>query len=231
MRVDDGNSQAEIAMAAPPRRPAARCSSLLIVNLSGPCWAVENRMKKAIIGLCLAALLCLCALVGSGWRLLQVQWVHAGYPGGVSFIGMRRSEKAPTTFFSVRVKGADRQPIPAGGFLTLHWRDKSFLVSEISTSTLGAAGIQSEPYDYRGPEAEYAFIGGATEQNQDYGIEFHFVSGRLVEFYARHNDRDGVSCPFELSGSNGDRIRFPFGEPELRECFGAPESIIGVWRH
>lgn len=29
----------------------------------------------------------------------------------------------------------------------------------------------------------------------------------------------------------GHRIRFPFREDELREYFGNPESIIGVWGH
>jgi hypothetical protein len=144
---------------------------------------------------------------------------------------MRKSEKAPTTFFSVRVKSTNGQPIPTECFLTLHVEDQSFRVGEFSTSTVIAAGIQPKPKDYGGSEAEHAFLGGATEQNQDYGMEFHFVSGRLVEFYARHNDRNGVACPFELSGPGGGRIRFPFGESELSEYFGSPESIIGVWGH
>jgi hypothetical protein len=182
-------------------------------------------MKKTL------TILCLCILVGAGCRFVQVQWVHAQYPGGVEFIGMRKSESAPTTYFSVRAKGANEQPIPADCWLTLHWQNEAFRVADISASNLVAAGIQPEPQEYQGPDAEFGFIGGATEQNQDYGIEFHLVSGRIVEFYARHSDQNGVPCPFELSGSKGNRIRFPFGETELKKHFGEPESITGVWGH
>lgn len=180
-------------------------------------------MMKTIIALWF------CLVAGVGCRFGQVQWVHAQYPRGVEFIGMRKNESAPTTYFSVRAKGTNRQPIPADCWLTLHWQGKSLRVADISASNLVAAGIQPRPQDYKGPEAEFAFIGGADDQNRDYGIEFHLESKHIIEFYARHNWRSAIPCPFELSGSNGDRIRFPFGETELKKYFGEPESITGVW--
>jgi len=144
---------------------------------------------------------------------------------------MRKSENAPTTYFSVRAKGANGQAIPADCFLTIHWEDNNLAAGSISSSNLVAAGIQLKSQEYKGPDATFGFIGGATEQNQDYGIEFHLVSNRIVELYARHSDQNGVSCLFELSGPNGNRIRFPFGEAELKKYFGEPESITGVWGH
>jgi hypothetical protein len=184
---------------------------------------MANEMKRTI------TVLCLCALAVIGCRFGQVQWVHAQYPGGVEFIGVRKSERAPTTYFSVRVKGANGRPIPADCFLTVHWQGSALSAGNTVSSELVAAGIQVEPQEYMGPDATSGFVGGATEQNQDYGIEFHLVSGQLVELYARHSDQNGVTCPFELSGPNGSRIRFPFGETELKKHFGEPESITGVW--
>lgn len=182
-------------------------------------------MKKIITALCL------CALAVTGCRLGQVQWIHAQYPSGVEFIGMRRNENAPTRYFSVRAKSANGQAIPADCLLTIHWKDNDLAVGSITSSSLVSAGIQITPQEHKGPDAKSGFIGGATDQNQDYGIEFHLVSDRLVELYARHSDQNGVPCPFELSGPNGNRIRFPFGETELRKHFGEPESITGVWGH
>lgn len=144
---------------------------------------------------------------------------------------MRKSENALTTYFSVRAKGANAQPIPADCFLTVHWQGKAFSAGNTSSSNLVAAGIQVKPQEYKGPNATFGFVGGATEQNQDYGIEFHLVSDHLVELYARHSDQNEVPCPFELSGENGNRVRFPFGETELKTHFGEPESITAVWGH
>jgi len=144
---------------------------------------------------------------------------------------MRKSEKAPTTFFSVRAKGANGQAISSDCFLTIHWQDDALAAGSVSSSNLVTAGVQLKPQEYKGQDATFGFVGGATEQNQDYGIEFHLVSGRLVELYARHSDQNGVACPFELSGLNGNRIRFPFSETELKKHFGEPKSIAGVWGH
>ena len=186
---------------------------------------LANEMKKIITGLCL------CVLAVTGCRFGQVQWVHAQYPGGVEFIGVRKSESAPTKYFSVRAKGVNGQPIPTDCFLTVHWQSNAFSAGKTASGNLVSARIQIEPQEYKGPNATSGFVGGATEQNQDYGIEFHLVSGRLVELYARHSDQNGIPCPFELSGPDGNRIRFPFGEAELRKHFDDPESVTGVWGH
>ena len=173
--------------------------------------------------------LLLCITLGAGCHLIEVQWVYADYPNGIEFIGMRKTEKAPTVFFSVRVKGDNGLPIPATCPLIFHWQGRDFPVSTITTDSVTAAGIDLQTQYGNDPDTRIAFIGGADTQNRDYGVEFHFRKNRIVEFYARYEWKYSVPCPFELSTSQNNRIRFPMSEDQLRKTFGKPESIIGVW--
>ncbi len=168
-------------------------------------------------------ILILCAVLSEGCHLHQVQWVTAHYPGGTEFIGVRKRERAPTTYFSVRVESKKGQSLPAACRLILHWRGQDFVVREITPAKLVAAGIEVN--------RQWGFVGGEDGMNQDYGIEFYFRSNRIQEFYARHSVNSSVQCPFELSVPGGDRFRFPLSEDELKEHFGEPESITAFWGH
>ena len=167
----------------------------------------------------------------TGCHLLEVQWVTADYPGGVEFIGVRKNEKSPITFFSVRVKGQNEGSISSACPLIFHWREQAVAVADITTSKLIAMNIETEPVDYLGPEWSSAFIGGADEQNTDYGVEFELKNDRIVEFYAHHNWRSSTACPFKLSFQGNLPVSFPLTEAQLNKAFGKPSHIIAVWGH
>jgi hypothetical protein len=172
-----------------------------------------------------------CAVAAAGCRLGEVEWIHAKYPGGIDFIGVREAEKSPAIFFSVRVEGADDQPIPADCPLIFHWQGRDFPVNSITAAKLVAAGIEPQLVDYKGPEWQFAFVGGADSQNRDYGVEFHLRRGRCVEFYARHDWRSSVACPFEFSAPNSNRFRFPLSEHDLKKELGEPKAVITMRGH
>ena len=172
-----------------------------------------------------------CAVAAAGCHLGEVEWIHAKYPGGIEFIGVREAEKSPAIFFSVRVQGDDGQVISADCPLTFHWHGRDFPVSNITAAKLVAAGIEPQPVDYKGPEWQSAFVGGADSQNRDYGVEFHLRKDRCVEFYARHDWRSSVSCPFELSTPVSGRFRFPLSEAELKKVLGEPKAITTIRGH
>lgn len=187
--------------------------------------ALANRMKTIVLATGL------CTLLVTGCRILEVQWVNAEYPHGTQFIGVRKNNDAPTTYFSVRVKDANNQQISRDCQLILHWQDSSFLIKDITASNLIAAGITPKPSDYGESGSAFAFIGGTNNQNRDYGIEFHLKSDRVTEFYARHDRKSSIKSPFELSVSGGQRVRFPLTEAELIAAFGKPMSITARWGH
>jgi hypothetical protein len=101
----------------------------------------------------------------------------------------------------------------------------------LTPDTAAAAGIILQPTDYRPPGSLSGFIGGADDQNRDYGIEFYFNNKRLTEFYARHNEKSSVPCPFLVGAEGKTAIAFPISEGKLEEAFGKPESISADWGH
>jgi hypothetical protein len=188
------------------------------VNLIDTC-------RKAVISALLLSLLTACH------RLFEVQWVHAFYGQGVEFIGMRTAESRPVTYFSVRIKNADDTPIDATCPIAFVGSDWQSPVSELTTNLLSSHGIRLRTQDYAGPDAVSAFIGGADDQNRDYGVEFHFRGSRIVQFYARHNWKSAVRCPFQLASRGKEPVRFPLSEAQLVAAFGKPARVEVVWGH
>jgi hypothetical protein len=161
-------------------------------------------------------------------HLLEVQFVSAKYDGGIEFIGTRKDEHSPTTYFSVRVKNGNDQPITSDCPLVLHWQEHVLPVHTVTPEILRAAGIAVKQPDYKGPEWRHGFVGGG-EQNQGYGIEFHMRKDRIVEFYARHNS--SAPCPFQLSNGDQSPVTFPLSQDQLERAFGQPKEVIWFWGH
>jgi hypothetical protein len=162
-------------------------------------------------------------------HLLEVQWVHARYAHGVEFIGVRNSETGPTSYFSVRIKGFDGGVIDPECPVVLTWSGKKWKIADLTPESAAEAGIVLEPTLHPPPGSLIGFIGGADDQNRDYGIEFYFSNDRLTEFYARHNDNSSVPCPFLLEAEGKIATAFPISEGKLEEVFGKPENTSAQW--
>ena len=194
--------------------------------MTGDRWPIRWRQMTKY-----ATLFVLMITALTGCHVLEVQWVTVAYPGGVEFVGVRNSESSPITFFSVRVKGQDKEPISSACPLVFHWHGQTVPVADITTTKLSDMNIEAEPSDYKGPEWSSAFTGGADEQNSDYGVEFHFKSDRIVEFYARHDHQSSIACPFTLSFRGTLPVSFPLTEDQLQKAFGKPSRITAAWGH
>lgn len=151
----------------------------------------------------------------------MIQWIHANYPNGVEFIGIKQSASAPVIFFSVRVRAQDHtSSITQACPLLIKWHQDIIKVAAITPETLNLWGVTNR------------FIGGADPQNRDYGIEFRFSGDSIVEFYARHTWNSSVLCPFSIgSDTNGHMVTFPLSQTELIAQFGSPTNILTVWGH
>ncbi len=167
-------------------------------------------------------------MVVTGGHLLEVQFVHAKYNGGVEFIGTRNDEASPITYYSVRIEKGNDQPITSDCPLVLHWQGQSFPVHTITPEILRAIGVVVHQPDYKGPEWKLGFVGGG-DQNRDFGIEFHVRKDRIVEFYARHNS--SAPCPFQLSRGDQPPVAFPFSKDQLERAFGQPREVTWQWGH
>ena len=178
-----------------------------------------KRYSIALIGIMMATL---------GCNQLGSQYVNAKYDGGMQFIGKRSDEKSPTTYFSVRVKNENDEPITSDCPLVLHWKGNIVPVHSITPEILDAIGVAVASPDYKGPEWKFGFIGGG-DQNRDYAIEFHLRNDRLVEFYARHNSSS--PCPFQLSSRDQPPVPFPLSESQLETAFGKPKSVTWFTGH
>ena len=161
-------------------------------------------------------------------HFLEVQFVSAKYDGGVEFLGTRNHERSPTTFYSVRVKNGNDQPITPDCSVVLHWQEQVIPVHTMTLEVLRAVGIAVSQPDYKGPEWKHGFVGGG-DQNRDFGIEFYMREGRIVEFYARHNS--SAPCPFQLSKGNQPPVAFPLFEEQLERAFGKPREITWFRGH
>jgi hypothetical protein len=170
-------------------------------------------------------------LVMTYTHFFEVQFVSAKYDGGVVFIGTRNNEHSPTTYFSVRVKNENDQPITSECPLVLHWQEHTFPIYSVMPDTLRSMGIAVEQPDYKGPEWKYGFVGGG-DQNRDFGMEFYMRENHLVEFYARYNA--SVCCPFQLSNLVNEKmppVAFPLSEDQLEKAFGQPKEVVWFWCH
>lgn len=161
-------------------------------------------------------------------HILEVQFVSAKYDGGVEFLGTRSSEQSPTTYYGVRVKNGNDQPISSNCPLVLHWQGHTLPVHSVTPDILRGIGIAVDPQEYKGPEWKIGFIGGG-EQNRDYGIEFHMRDDRIVEFYARHNGT--APCPFQMSNGDQTPVTFPLSQNQLERAFGQPKEVTWFWGH
>lgn len=161
-------------------------------------------------------------------HFFEIQFVSAKYDGGVEFLGTRNDEHSPTTFFSVRVKNANEQPMTPKCAVVLHWQEQAIPIHKMASADLQTLGIVVEQPDYKGPEWKHGFIGGG-DQNRDWGMEVKMRDDRLVEFYARHNS--SAPCPFQLSNGERPPVAFPLSENELKRTFGQPKAIAWFWGH